>query len=360
MKLEVWLQNGSERTSLLASWYSAAQQRYLWGLVPLLQAAGILGRHAKFKDIFSDSEARWTQWIEALGLPVALHLGKSRKSLVQQRDRAVDQEVQAEDEHWCSSLTLLVLLAEWSVSRGSLADREDSGALLAAFLRKTREEPFLGSLLVERVADGVSLLCHIGGSPPPCSCLRKALSGDGKMTSTSQSFSKRLLALALVRGDCRASASLWASLVSRVAEHVEGRREQWGNFDVLGWQVASLPEGRKRRVHDSFQRQAAAKMSKTVATRSTSELERKGVKRQTLQSWQEQFLSRSMAQQHLLCSGALVLDSCFDAARVGTPGVELLLHAGRFGTSAVVLPPAVPASRMQVRVSQSTRNYVWG
>ena len=115
--------------------------------------------------------------------------------------------------------------------------------------------------------------------------------GEGSWTSNS--MASRLGSLATTSGSCKACSSVLSSLVTKVAAEVDNRRECWGKFQVQSWDVLALPAGRKRRVHDQFQRAAAAaKLRKTVAQKSTTELERHWVRRQTLETRQEQLLCR--------------------------------------------------------------------
>ena len=296
----------------------------------MLQGVGIIGSNVnKFKDVFADSEARWSQWLAEMGLERDMHMGKSRRS-VRQQTRELEAAARAEPEHWLSTTGLVLFLGIWQDQRRAVSDRQDTQTFFAHLLQKTCGQADLDRLLGEQLPASVFMLCQegaVGGGA--CACLAQALQTSKPDASAGTLMATRIQSLTRRRGDCPACASAWSSLIKRVATSMDANREVWGNFDTPSWKVPELPQGRKRRTHDHFQREAASKLRKVSATREHSELEKRGVKRQSLQS-------------RLRCQGVRIINSCFDASRVGTPAVEMLLHVAKAGSAALILPPVVP------------------
>ncbi len=145
---------------------------------------------------------------------------------------------------------------------------------------------------------------------------------------------------------CPACVRHFSHLVSVVAAQIDDAVESWGNSDLLVSSAVwcSGGAGSKRRRADPHLKELASRAAAERKEAKASGLLSAGAS--TLRGWEEERLRELLAAGHIYFQSPHIVSSAFDAARIGHPAQDLLLHClwhhAALGT--LVLPPAVLSS----------------
>ena len=271
----------------------------------------------------------WKAAFEAMGFIASDHFGYSRQSLAQRglSDHQLD-DADAEQEYWVSTAGAVVLLLFWRSYRKSPKQKEQCAQMLRMILDRTVLADFISSMPLDGPTEEMKQLCDLGAVGSCCSCLTALLAEKAWLDAPRPQ--QHLASLAVMLNDrrhCLACVSWMGELIRQVAGHIDGRPEQWGNKNLLKsdsiWMAGC--SGSKRRRADPHMKYMAV----TPGASSTSEVARShGLARtQVALRWEEEMLSQMRSTAILHSQGSTqTLSSCLDAARVGRPAEDYLIH----------------------------------
>jgi hypothetical protein len=343
----VLLDDGDQATYAFKAWESIKHGQTRWELRRFLVAAGYTAT-SKFTSCHarvSDQEAMWKAAFEALGFAVSDHFGYSRQALSQRRSGELQlDDGDAEQEYWVSTIGAIVLFIFWHTYRKGPKLKEQCLQMLRELFDKTVLSTFVASLPLDGPTEDTKRLCDLHAVGSCCSCVALLLADrawlDGSTRPQQQLAS--LMVLLNCRRHCLACISWLGELIRQVAGHIDSRPEAWGDKNLLKsdsiWMAGC--SGSKRRRADPHMKYIVA----TSGASSTSELARSHglASTQGALHWEAEALSQMRSTailQSQICTQTV--SSCLDAARVGRPAEDYLLHLmwDHVLQSTIVAPP---------------------
>ena len=304
-------------------------------------------------NIISENFPKWAGALADIGADTSLHIGRSRDA-VGRKAVFEDSELQhLEQEHWCSSVGLLLILASPQM-RKAVTVRKQLFDVGLSFLRVTM-----------RAAD----LASVGSQSPPvpyleqctavplnhagqCFCVQEFLLAHARVLRGTehegQAYHLLLLLQVLSKHTCCPGLRAWfLDLLIDIAAYVDDNVEAWGDFSWHKTDQAHLAgTGRKRRrvdphvrqwaVQDSLQ--AGEQSNVTNATKSLHHVDSSNGIR-----WLQEEMAAYRCSTMLGLSKAQQIGIALDGARIGRPAREFLaLVACDLATLRhAVLPPQV-------------------
>ena len=194
--------------------------------------------------------------------------------------------------------------------------------------------------------------CQIGRANGFCQCIRRFLS-DSPVASDPLIPQVHLASVLLaMEGQryCLDSVAWARHLICLVSMHIDRRTGEWGDSDLLRNKNIMLDgpsesATNKRRRADPHLKFLAASSGQTAEVARRYNI----TSGNSARDWEEEFLCQHRCATLLSCTGFnWTVSSCLDAARVGRPAREILLHLlwDHKHNVAMVAPPQVARSEL--------------
>ena len=337
------LDDGSRVELEYKAWRS--QGRILWEIRRTLPSIGLLSYSANTEasERIRNSLDVWAKVWELLEFSVDACYVRSRKKVLYTQGSTPADLVNAEQEQGFTTLGLLTFLLFSRASRRNKTQREKSRQVLALLLLETllpvsidgfraRRPPLYGSCGEDVLGDR-------------CACCRglheqlDELASGGPPRTLRQHFSW------FQNCDCVAVLPGLRRLLVDMADAIDENVTNWGdrrleNGGILSFYDGGAPD-KRRRIDEHLK----ARIAREHTLAGQVLLGRSEATSSDLRKWLVKDLCNCRAAGALLLSPGGALWTALDAARVGRPASELLLHAAWKPEKDVftILAPAVPA-----------------
>ena len=347
---QLTLKNGTQSPYSLKAWKSVATGRMRWELRRLLIACGYqsTSKHTSCCAHVREQQDYWKGALSAWGVDVDEHFSRSRHALSLRGDISAANEGDTEQEYWVSTIGVFVLLVFWQSYRKT-AQCKDLCMLMCNMVANRCADPATCSTLVSQPpGEAIQSRCDRQVSNGCCSCMTKLLQ-ERPWDMPTASPQEQLVALLRVLNDarhCLACVGWLTKLSCVIAEHIDQRAEQWGNRNLLKSEGIWIEgtTGAKRRRADAHMKYQAVMAG---ATHTSAVARQHGLANTSVAlRWEEEALSQLRSTSILAASASSrgVVSSCLDAARIGRPAQDFLIHLLWDHTigATIVAPPQAP------------------
>ena len=265
-----------------------------------------------------------------------------------------EAEIAAEQEFWLSTSGLVSLLVWWPSFKRKLEDREAIGSVTAAFLATTCDVALVKECSEMSISANCLAKCNRAprDSDNTCPCIQNLAHALETRRNVARLTPHTQLVACLHdmhdRLCCEASKHHLLGMVHRLASHIDGRGEHWGDCSKAAMERAQLlgNSGKKRRRSDAHYRDLCMQDTEALSSKLVYEKDTGGsgasAKRSTGRTWLSRAMSERLAVGRLAGQGCpRNIALCFDAARIGRPAQEILMNVAELDSGVHTLPPAV-------------------
>lgn len=308
---------------------------------------------AKWKTVagrYKDMLHSWDEWGQDFHVfNPAEHRGSSRTSLKARARRLNEPAVPGEDQYWLSTFYMVIISLKNTVWRKRDHGKESSREFLAQFLIATLD----GALILEKmdfqaIDPCILSQCTAGADDGKCEHIRQVLFKLAGESYSPQWMVVRAFTELLQFPECDCCHSLLTLYLDAVVSIIESTVGKWGTTNLLDEEFTNVltASGVKRRriedvVKDAIMRKASEHngAGPSVVASST------GLANANLcYKWRLQELAKFRGTC-LVEYGTYprTMHSCFDAARLGKPAKDWLMHVmvDPFTKCAISLAPTV-------------------
>ena len=319
-----------------------------WELRRVFPSMGYIAhsRHSQFHCQARELFPHIRSWLEICGLASREHVGKSRHALVQRREDigAIDS---AEENFWISSAGLVATIARLYHHRRSLDAKGQIAGVATHILGILVDRYAVLAMPWHDVLPEHTSRCSVAPvREDRCACLLAWLEEGHVVVRTAPACSVwRLLSSLAKATHCHALQLHFGRLASVLADAIDGNVQSWGRQDLARQEGVDMMglSGRKRRRTDPHVRALAG--CAAAGSADASRLRALGATQgEQLARAHERNLCEMQAANHLTFARPGVMASAFDAARIGMPSVDMMLHLVWCSATQrlACLPPAAP------------------
>ncbi len=342
------------------AWTTPGSDELKWEVRRVLPTLGYEqhSEHTKVHQYVRDQHAAWRKLWELCGFEPGECFGRSRHSIAHGASADGADAQDPEQEYWLSTRGLLGCLSFWHRHRRELAAKRVVEAAFRLFLEHACDaDSLLGVLIAAPAAEVEEACSEAPQSQGRCACLssliRKHGAAGGRCgTGVHARAVDALTSLLAEYAHCPACTGHFSQLVTQIAACTDSSVESWGNAELLVASSAWLPgvAGTKRRRADPHLKELAARAA--VERKEGKASGQLSAASSTVRGWDAQRICASLATGHIHFRLPQVVSSAFDAARIGRPAQELLLHClwHHADAGALILPPAASRSGCEERV----------
>ena len=265
------------------------------------------------------------------------------------------------DNHWCSTIGLLVLLTFLPGYRKHPKDQQRACMLARMFLEATVERDVAMQILASKPpAQAMALCdCEIGEEGFFCKCIGHLMAKKQALILTEPSLTSQAVVAQLLfdiwgQRECPACSAWAAELLKSIAQKVDDAYAVWDVFNIGAVKDLLLvsPSGKRRRInsglkdvlmHDAITKTSGESTAKHVAGLGLN------VDESVARSWERAKLCERKAARWATFEGPQSFSIAFDAARIGKPARNIIAGViwGCKSEKGAMLTPQVRVEKRQ-------------